>query len=72
MDEKQKYVFKKTYTCSMGTINEGREITTFKGMLFIDGGIIPEPYASDMRKLFNDDKFVKEYIRIENIIKNKV
>ena len=56
----------------MGTINEGREITTFKGMLFIDGGIIPEPYASDMRRLFSDDKFMKEYIIIENIIKNKV
>jgi hypothetical protein len=25
-----------------------------------------------MRRLFSDDKFMKEYIRIENIIKNKV
>ena len=53
-------------------IGEGREITVFRGILFIDGVMIPEPYASDIRKLFSDDKFVKEYIRTENVIKNKV
>ena len=72
MNDKIRYVFKKTYTCPMGTINEGREVSTLNGMLFMDGAIIPEPYASDMRNLFNDEKFMKEYIRIENIIKNKV
>jgi len=72
MDEKTRYIFKKSYTCQMGTIAEGREITLFRGILYIDGVIIPEPYASDIRKLFSDEKFVKEYIRTENVIKNKV
>jgi hypothetical protein len=72
MDEKKRYIFKTDYECSLGKINEGREITQFKGILFIDGIMIPEPYASDIRKLFSDDKFLKEYIRVENTIKNKV
>ena len=72
MDEKKRYIFKTDYECSFGKINEGREITQFKGILFIDGIMIPEPYASDIRKLFADDNFVKKYIRIENTIKNKV
>jgi len=72
MDEKTRYIFKKRYDCSLGKIDEGREITQFRNMLFIDGIMIPEPYASDIRKLFTDPKFVKEYIRTENAIKNKV
>ena len=56
----------------MGTIGEGREITVFRGIPYIDGIMIPEPYASDIRKLFSDDRFVKEYIRTEKAIKNKV
>lgn len=72
MDEKTRYIFKKNYQCQMGNIAEGREITMFRGVLFIDGIMIPEPYATDIKKLFSDDKFVKEYIKTENIIKNKV
>lgn len=72
MDEKKRYVFKKRYDCALGKIDEGREITVFRNMLFIDGIMIPEPYASDIRKLFTDEKFLKEYIRTENVIKNKV
>jgi len=72
MDEKIRYIFKKNYSCSMGTIAEGREITLFRGILYIDGVMIPEPYATDIRKLFSDNNFVKEYIRTENAIKNKV
>ena len=72
MEEKKRYVFKKKYECPMGSIAEGRDITLFRGVLYIDGIMIPEPYASDMRKLFEDEKFLKEYINIENIIMNKV
>lgn len=72
MDEKTRYVFKKRYDCVLGKIDEGREITNFRNVLYIDGIMIPEPYASDIRKLLSDDKFVKEYIKTEAIIKNKV
>jgi hypothetical protein len=72
MDEKTRYIFKKSYQCQLGNIAEGREITLFRGILYIDGIMIPEPYASDIRKLFNDDKFLKEYIKTEGVIKNKV
>ena len=72
MDEKIRYVFKKRDDCQLGKIDEGREITQFRNMLFIDGIMIPEPYASDIRKLLSDEKFIKEYIKTEKIIENKV
>lgn len=72
MDEKIRYIFKKSYQCQLGNIAEGREINMFRGMLFMDGVIIPEPYASEIKKLFNDGNFLKEYIRTEKAIKNKV
>jgi hypothetical protein len=72
MDEKIKYTFKKRYDCQMGKIDAGREITQFRNMLFIDGIMIPEPYASDIRRLLSDEKFLKEYIKTEKIIENKV
>lgn len=72
MEETKKYVFKKDYICSMGKINEGREITFFRGIIYLDGIIVPNPYAAEIKKMFDDDKFIKEYIKIENVIKNKV
>ena len=72
MDEKTSYTFKKRYDCALGKIDEGREITIFRGILYIDGIMIPEPYASEIRKLLSDDKFLKEYIKTNSIIKNKV
>jgi hypothetical protein len=41
MDETKVYIFKKKYECQLGKIDEGRIITTFRGMVFIDGGMIP-------------------------------
>lgn len=72
MDEKTRYIFKKDYVCSLGKINEGREITLFRNILHLDGIIIPEPYASDVRKLFENNQFIKDYIRTEKVITNKV
>ena len=72
MEETKKYVFKKDYVCSMGKINEGREITFFRGIIYLDGIIVVNPYAAELKKLLDDDKFLKEYIKVENIIKNKV
>ena len=72
MDEKTRYVFKKRYDCALGKIDEGREITNFRGVLYIDGIMIPEPYASEIRRLFKDEKFLKEYIKTERAIENKV
>ena len=72
MDEKTSYKFKKSYTCKFGEIAKGREITFFRGIIYLDGLIIPEPYASDIKNLFEDDNFIKEYIDKKKIIKNKV
>ena len=72
MDEKKRYIFKKDYVCSFGKINEGREITYFNNMFMMDGIIIPKPYDNDIKALLEDDNFIKEYIKVENAIKNKI
>ena len=72
LDDKIRYIFKQDYICSIGKINEGREITYFRGLLYLEGVIVVEPYATEIKKMFDDDKFVKEYIKQEHFIKNKV
>lgn len=72
VNEKVIYKFKKPYTCDFGRIDEGREVTSFRGVLYIDGIMISEPYATDMRNLLENKDFVKEYIQENKIIKNKV
>jgi len=72
MDDKIKYILKKDYICSMGKINEGREFNYFRGILYLDGVMVVEPYATEIKKLFDDDNFVKEYIKQERFIENKV
>lgn len=56
----------------MGKINEGREFNYFRGILYLDGVMVVEPYATEIKKLFDDDNFVKEYIKQERFIENKV
>lgn len=72
MKENVKYRFKKQYTNNSGSISEGREITYFRGALYMDGLMIPESFSKDIKKLMEDEKFTKEYIEEIPIIKNHV
>lgn len=72
MDEKKRYILKKDYICSMGKINEGREFNQFKGILYLDGVMVVEPYATELKKLLNDDKFINEYINRKDFINSKI
>ena len=66
IEDKKRYVFKKDYYMGSNPIREGREIISYQGVLYLDGMMIPEPYASDVRNLFKDDKFVDEYISVRD------
>ena len=62
IDNKTIYRFKKPYTSGWGVIPEGREITFLNNGMYIDGMIIPEPYLSEMKNLFSNDEFRRNYI----------
>ena len=66
IEEGKRYFFKKDYESSAGTIKEGREINYFRGTLWMDGIIIPQPFCNEIKRLFNDDKFINEYIKIKD------
>ena len=72
MKENVKYRFKKKYTNGGGSISEGREITYFRGGLYMDGLMIPGSFSEDIKKMMEDKDFVKEYIEEIPIIKNHV
>lgn len=72
MKENVKYRFKKKYTNGSGNISEGREITTLRGVLYMDGLMISGAFSDDIKKLMEDKDFVKEYIEEVPIIKNHV
>lgn len=67
-----RYVFKKAYQTSEGTIPEGSEITLFRDMVFLNGGMIHLAYQRLIKELVNDEAFKNEYLKELPIIRNKV
>lgn len=72
MDENVKYVLKKKYTCGLGSLTEGSEIRFLRGACYFDGGMVPDAYAIELKKLINDPKLRDEYISVQKLIYNKV
>ena len=66
IQEGKRYIFKKSYTCDQGTIGEGREINYFRNSLLMDGLLIPQPFCYELKKLLENDNFVKEYIKVKD------
>ena len=67
-----RYVFKKAYHSSEGTIPEGSEITLFRDMVFLNGGMIHLAYQKLIKEWINDEAFRNEYMKELPIIRNKV
>lgn len=71
VQEGKRYIFKKDYICSMGKINEGREINLYRGVYLMDGIMIPVPYDKEIDRLMNDDNFINEYIDIREFMDSR-
>ena len=66
------YVFKKPYTCDMGTIEEGSTIREVRQTIYFNGGMVLPAYAKLLREIINDKEICEEYIVKKKIIENKV
>lgn len=63
----EKYVLIKPYDCQYGTLPEGSEIIIFRGMVYVNGGVIPPSFNSLFLKLVKN----RDYVRKIKINKNE-
>ena len=68
----KKYVFIKPYQTDMGTIPMGTEIIFFRGLMYMNGGIVQPSYVGIIQRVIDDDKLHDEYLTDMNIIRNKI
>lgn len=54
----EKYVLKKPYTCSYGTLPEGSEIISFRGQFYLNGGPIPHTWNDMFNEIISDESLV--------------
>lgn len=70
------YVFKKPYTCELGTIAEGRSmrVASYNGSdyIYMDGGILETAYNNILMELITNPRLHREYLTDKEVIENKV
>lgn len=71
-DEQKKFVFKKAYETSAGTIPEGTEIILFRGWVYVNGGMADEYSKGLIMSLVNNKQKRNEYLQQMKIIGNKI
>lgn len=57
------FVFKEPFTCKLGTIKEGTELTVLGERLFINGGLMEPWYYDIFKNLIQDDELREKYLR---------
>ena len=72
MDELKCYEFKKDYVSDEGTVPVGRELRCVRGVVYMDGGMLPPAYQAQFKNLIENKNLRNEYLREKMIIKDKV
>ena len=70
--KQRKYVFKEPYTVNEGTIPEGSDIIIFRGVVYLNGGMIHPAYQEMIRKIVDTPTFKDKYLKEVPVINNKV
>ena len=63
----EKYVLIRPYDCQYGTLPEGSEIIIFRGMVYVNGGVIPPSFNELFLRLVKN----RDYVRKIKINKNE-
>ena len=70
------YVFKKPYTCSMGTLQEGASMRVMsyngKPVVFYEGGMVNGGYGDILLNLIETPSLHQEYLYDRKVIDNKL
>lgn len=69
---RKKYIFKKDYATDEGIIRQGSELVLFRGLIYLNGGIILPAYQKFLLKILETPQLRKEYLLEEEIIENKI
>ena len=72
MNENVNYYLKKDYSNDFGVLKEGSEFRFVRGACYYNGGMVPEVYARELRRLIDNPDLKSEYIKELPIIYNKV
>lgn len=70
--EHKKFILIKDYRTKEGTISKGNEITLFREMVFLNGGLIMPSYQAEILSLISDENLRKEYLKEVKIVQNKI
>lgn len=62
----EKYVLLKPYITSEGTIPANSDIILFRGLVYVNGGIIPQGYNEEFIALTKDPTMTKKVKIIKN------
>ena len=68
----KKYMFKKAYITSEGTIPEGSDIIIFRDVIYFNGGMVHPAYQQVLRKIVDTPSLNEKYLKEVSIINNKV
>lgn len=68
----KKYVFIKDYVTSDGVIKEGSDLVLFRGVLYLNGGMILPAYSQKLFTLIENPHLFREYLKEVEIIHNKI
>ena len=56
------YIFKKPYTCKLGTLSQGSSIRFFRGAVYFDGGMVDAGYGRILLDIVNNKKLADQYL----------
>lgn len=68
----KKYIFKKDYVTSEGTIPKGSEVNILRDAVYLNGGLIHPAYQRLIRDIVETPSLCLEYLREAPIIHNKI
>ncbi len=70
--KQRKFILIKDYTTKDGVIKQGSDIILFRGLIYLNGGMVLPAYATSIKRLIDDETLNREYLREVEIIKNKI
>lgn len=63
---RKKYRLIKEFVCQYGTLPEGTDIIWFRGMFYVNGGVVPPSFNDILAKLVKNKEYVKEVLIAKN------
>ena len=70
--KQKKYVFVKDYVTQEGVIRQGSDLVLFRGLMYLNGGMLLPAYTKSLSILLDNPNLFREYLKEVEIIHNKI